>query len=66
MESYVAEEVARKMLTDPAIKAAFDKEMADPAFAASSSRRLDFFYRRHPSWRHQRSDLPVLRLDVAP
>ena len=66
MEPNVAEEVARQMLADPAIKAAFDKELADPAFAASPTRRLDFFYRRHPSWDEQRNLLPIFRLDQSP
>ncbi len=66
MESYVAEEVAREMLKDPAIKRAFEQSLADPTFAASPERRLDFFYRRHPSWQSQRRELPVLRADIAP
>ena len=66
MESYVAEEVAREMLKDPAIRSAFEQSLADPTFAASPERRLDFFYRRHPSWQSQRRELPVLRADIAP
>jgi hypothetical protein len=66
MESYVAEEVARQMLADPAVRAAFDKQLEDPAFAASPERRLDFFYRRHPSWDERKDLLPVYRLDAPP
>jgi hypothetical protein len=66
MEAYVAEEVAREMLADPAVRAAFEKELEDPAFAASPERRLEFFYRRHPSWDERRDLLPVYRLDAPP
>jgi hypothetical protein len=68
MEDYVAEDVARQMLaTDPALKAEFDKRLAeDPAFAASPRARLEFFYRRHPSWDERYRLYPVLRTDVAP
>ena len=39
------------MLRDPAVRAAFDARVAtDPAFAKDPNARLEFFYRRHPSW----------------
>lgn len=68
MEDYVAEDVARQMLaTDPALKAEFDRRLAeDAAFAASPQTRLEFFYRRHPSWDERFRLYPVLRTDVAP
>ena len=66
MEPYVAEEVAREMLKDREVRAAFDKALEDPAFAASPERRLDFFYRRHASWDEGKDLLPVLRLDAPP
>ena len=67
MEPYVAEEQARLMLArDPALKAAFEKKLAEePAFAADPSARLDFFYRRHPAWDDGYNRYPVLRSDVA-
>ncbi|MGH9160047.1 MAG: M14 family metallopeptidase, partial [Vicinamibacteraceae bacterium] len=45
MEDYVAEEVARDMLTkDPALKAEFERKVADdPAFAKDPAARLQFF-----------------------
>ena len=50
-EAYVLEKLAREMLDkDPALRAEFTKALADPAFAASATRRLDFFYRRSPWW----------------
>lgn len=68
MEDYVAEEEARRMLArDPALKAAFEKTLAeDPEFAGSPQARLDFFYRRHPAWDAGYNRYPVLRTDVMP
>jgi hypothetical protein len=67
MEAYVAEDVARDMLKDPAVKAEFDKRLReDKGFAASPRRRLEFFARRHPSWDDQYGMYPVLRTDKAP
>lgn len=67
MEDYVAEAVARQMLRDPAVKAAFDRRLReDTAFAESPAARLEFFYRRHPSWDERYQLYPVLRVDAAP
>ena len=69
MEPYVAEEVARAMLAkDPALRAAFDADLAaDPELAASPAARLDWFYRRHPAWDERVNLLPVYRAaDVPP
>ncbi|MFZ6876016.1 M14 family metallopeptidase [Undibacterium sp. Di27W] len=68
MEAYVAEDVAREQLaSDPQLKAAFDKKIAeDPEFAKSPSARLDFFARRHSSWDQRYQVYPVLRLDFIP
>lgn len=67
MEDYVAESVAREMLRDPAVKAEFEKKLRDDqAFAADPTARLEFFYRRHPSWDERYQLYPVLRVDVAP
>jgi murein tripeptide amidase MpaA len=50
-EAYVMESLSREMLAkDPALRAEFEKALADSAFAASPARRLDFFYRRSPWW----------------
>lgn len=66
MESYVAEEEARKMLAkDPALKAAFEKKLKEDAgFAKNPDARLDFFYRRHPAWDAGTNRYPVLRTDT--
>jgi hypothetical protein len=50
-EPYVMERLAREMLDhDPALKIEFEKALADPDFAASPRKRLDFFFRRSPWW----------------
>ena len=67
MEDYVAEEVAREMLRDPAVRARFEQRLKDDAaFAKDPSARLDFFARMHPSWDTQYNRYPVLRVDQAP
>jgi hypothetical protein len=68
MEAYVAEDVARAQLTaDPALAAAFRKKLADdPAFAKDPDARLDFFYRRSPSWDERLDLYPVMRTASAP
>jgi len=66
MEPYVAEKVAAEMLAhDPQLAEQFRKRLAeDPAFAASPQARLDFFYRRHPSWDERLNLYPVYRADA--
>jgi hypothetical protein len=66
MEAYVAEDVARVMLGDPAVKAAFELALKDPAFAASPARRLEWFYRRSPAWDERVGLIPVFKVDAAP
>ena len=65
IESYVAEELAERMLTeDSALRAEFESRLAaDPAFAADPRRRLDFFYRRSPYWDSRKDEPPILRVD---
>jgi len=64
MEPYVAEEVAREMLRDPAVKKAWEAALAaDAALAASPDARLEWFYRRHPAWDERKDLLPVYRTD---
>jgi hypothetical protein len=67
MEAYVAEGVAREMLKDPQVKAAFEARLkADAAFAKSPDERLKFFYQRHPSWDEKLNLYPVFRVDNSP
>jgi hypothetical protein len=52
---------------DPKVAAAFKQRLADdPAFAASPSARLEFFYRRHNSWDERLNLYPVYRVAAAP
>ena len=65
MESYVAEEIGAAMLRDdPALRAEFDRALADPAFAADPRQRLDFFYKRSPYWDPAKNVVPILRVDA--
>jgi hypothetical protein len=68
MEPYVAEAVAREILAkDPKAAAAFNQKLAsDPEFAASPQARLDFFYRRSPSWDERLNLYPVYRVAEPP
>jgi hypothetical protein len=65
MEGYVAEEVAREMIAkDPQLKAELDAAIvADPELAKNPDKRLEMFYRRHPSWDERLNLLPVYRTD---
>jgi hypothetical protein len=61
----VLEELAREMMAkDPKLKAEFERKVSsDPAFAASSYARLEFFYERSPWYAANRVGLyPVGRL----
>jgi len=64
MEPYVAEDVARDMLSrNPALATEFKQKLAtDPAFAKDPQARLDFFYKRHPSYDEQLNLYPILRI----
>jgi len=67
MEAYVAEAVARDMLRDPAVRAGFERTLAEDAeFAASPRARLEWFHRRHPSWDERYGLYPVFRTATAP
>jgi hypothetical protein len=68
MEPYVAEQVAREQLAaSPALREAFAARLRDDArFAADPQARLDFFYRRAPSWDERFNLYPVLRTDQRP
>ena len=58
-EPYVVEPMARAMMAkDPALKAEFEKALADKEFAASPAKRLDFFFRRSP-WFENPGTYPV-------
>lgn len=67
-EERVLEKLARDMMAkDPALKTAFERKLRDdPAFAADSHARLNWFYQRSPWYAAQQvGEYPVLRLDPA-
>ena len=65
-EAYVMEKVSRDMMArDPNVRAAFQAALADPNFAGSPSRRLDFFFQRSP-WRDDRIGLYPVGLVTVP
>jgi hypothetical protein len=67
-EPRVLEKLARDMMAkDPKLKAEFDQKLHDdPAFAASSRARLEFFFERSPWYSVQAvGAYPVLRLNAA-
>ncbi len=67
MEPYVAEELAQEMLKDPKIRQEFEAKLAsDAEFAKSPQQRLDFFYKRHPSFDERLNSYPILRISTAP
>lgn len=63
IEPYVLEEAARQLLaTRPALRAEYNAALAaDPALAASTEAKRDWFYRRLPSWDERVDLLPVFR-----
>jgi murein tripeptide amidase MpaA len=67
-EPRVLEKLARDMMAkDPQLKAAFEQKLHDdPAFAADSRARLEFFFERSPWYSVQNvGRYPVLRLNAA-
>ena len=64
LQAYVAEAVGREMLAkDAATAAEFERRLAtDAEFAKDPKARLDFFYRRHPSYDERFNLYPVFRV----
>lgn len=63
LEDYVAEEVAKELLTNPEIKKAFEDKMDDPEFENSPEKRIEFFHRFHPSWDKNLGLYPIYRAE---
>jgi zinc carboxypeptidase len=63
MEPYVAEQIAREMLSaDPELANAFNEKLrTDSAFAADPAARREFFLRRHESWDERYNLYPIYR-----
>lgn len=68
MEPYVAEQIAREMLSgDAALRTQFEQRLqCDPEFAADPAARLEFFLRRHSSWDQRHNLYPLYRIATAP
>ncbi len=66
LEDYLTEPFAREQLKVPAVKAAFDEKLKDPAFAKDPDARLLFFSSRHPSFDQRLNLMPIYRVDVSP
>jgi len=64
MEDYVAEDVARELLArDQKLASEFEAKLAEDAeFRKDPQARLDFFYRRSPSYDERLNLYPVLRV----
>lgn len=63
---YAMEPIAREMLKDPEIKAAYEEALKDPEFAASPGRRLNWFYERSPYYDQTYNVYPIVRLMEPP
>jgi hypothetical protein len=62
MESYVTEVLALEMLKNPLVEKEFKEKLkSDPEFAKSPDKRLESFYRKHPSWDERFNLYPVFR-----
>ena len=65
-EAYAMEPFAKKMLeADPALKAAFEEALKDPAFAGSPGARLNWFFERSPYYDKRLNIYPIYRLTGA-
>ncbi len=63
MEAYLIEAVAERLMKEqPFLKTEFEAKLAaEPEFAKSPEKRLEFFYRKHPSWDDRVGLYPVFR-----
>lgn len=62
VEDYLLEAFGRELLAkDPAVKAAFEAKLKDPAFAADPAARLAFFHERHPARDRTFRRYPIFR-----
>ncbi len=67
VEDYLLESFARELLAkDPAVKAAFEAKLKEPAFAADPTARLGFFHERHPARDRTYRLYPILRAAARP
>ncbi len=67
MEPYVAEDFAQKTIEgNPEVAEEFKKKLdSDPKFKSDPSMRLDFFYKKHPSWDDRINLYPIRRTNLS-
>ncbi len=67
LERYVGEEIAREMLShDSSLQKEYQAVLqSHPEFARDPEKRLEFFYRRHPTWDDRFALYPVLKTGQA-
>jgi murein tripeptide amidase MpaA len=66
MSDHLLEGLARTLLEDPKVAAAWQEALADPAFARDAAARRDWMERRTPFWDPSIGQVPVLRIMKAP
>jgi hypothetical protein len=68
LERYVGEEAIRQMLAEnPRLEAEFQAMLREhPDVARDPEKKLEFFYRRHPTWDERYGLYPVLRTERVP
>jgi hypothetical protein len=65
IDEAVLEDLARKLVEDPEVAAAWQKALADEGFAADRLARYLWWYRRTPFWDEQVGLLPFFRVMAA-
>lgn len=58
----VLDRLAREMLADPGVRAAWERALANQDFAGDRRRRFEWWYQRTPYWDEQVGLLPVFRV----
>jgi hypothetical protein len=66
MSDHLLEGLARTLLQDPQVAAAWQQALADPAFAGDAAARRDWITRRTPYWDPSIGRLPILRVMKPP
>ncbi|MDX2090513.1 MAG: M14 family zinc carboxypeptidase [Kofleriaceae bacterium] len=67
IEPYVMEEAARAMLAQqPGLRAEYEAALTSDPSLVTPEAKLDWFYRRHPTWDERTNLLPVYRIDAEP
>ncbi len=65
LEDYLTEAYARELLKDPEVKKDFEKTLQRDG-GVPAKERLQYFYRRHPSFDARLNEYPVVRVGFVP